>query len=430
MFQPIKEDFLHYLWKTKKVKPEDLVTTAGIEVQIVDYGTYNLDSGPDFFNAKVKIEDTLWAGNIEMHVFSSDWKTHGHSNDKAYDNVILHVVYEHDIDPEKDPKLAKIPTIELKGRIPKIYLDRYLALMQSQDVIPCQRLIGHVDSTKIELWKHALIVERLHQKANHAAAVLYQHNQDWESTLYVMLARYFGAKVNTAPFEMLAQNLPLQIILKNIDKPLSIEALVFGQAGMLKANYSDDYYRTLQEEYKFLQKKYELTPIQEVAWKFSKMRPVNFPTVRLAQFAALLQKEIHLFSRLKAIDRLEDLYPILEARPHDFWKTHFRFGKESPESEKNISKGFIDLLIMNTLAPIMYLYGKTMQEEIYIDRALQWLEAIKPEQNHVIKAWKDIGIRSKSAFDTQALLHLKQNYCDNFNCLNCKIGHEIIGKIV
>ncbi len=430
MFQPIKEDFLHYLWKTKMVKPEDLVTTNGIPIRIIDYGVYNVDSGPDFFNGKVEIDGTLWAGNIEMHVYSSDWKAHGHSTDKAYNNVILHVVYEHDLKPDSDDKPANIPTIELKGRIPKVFLDRYLSLIHSQLEIPCQRLINQVDPSKIEMWKHTLSVERILQKANHAAAVLYHHNNDWEETLYIMLAKYFGSKVNTAPFEMLAQNLPLNIILKNQDKSISVDALIFGQAGMLDANYSDEYYRQLQEEYRFLQNKYQLTPINRVAWKFSKMRPVNFPTVRLAQFAALLQKCSHLFSKIKEAADIDDLRMLLTAEPHNYWDNHYRFGKESPALNKVISKDFADLLVINTIAPVLYLYGKTIQDDAYIDRAIHWLESVKSEQNHIIRTWKNSGINTKSAFDSQALIHLKQNYCDQLKCLNCVIGHEIIGKIV
>ena len=429
MFQPVKEDFLHYLWKTKMVKPEDWVTTNGVPVRIVDYGVCNVDSGPDFFNAKVEMEGTLWAGNIEMHVYSSDWKSHGHNADRAYDNVILHVVYEHDLKPDSVEKPANIPTIELKGRIPKIFMERYLTLMQSQLEIPCQRLISHVDASRIGLWKYALTIERLHQKANHAATVLFHHNNDWEETLYIMLARYFGSKVNTAPFEMLAQNLPLNIILKNRDKPHAVDALFFGQAGMLDAVYTDEYYRQLKEEYRFLQKKYRLTPINPVAWKFSKMRPVNFPTVRLAQFAALLQKSTHLFSKIKEAAHVDDLRKLLTGEPHNYWNNHYRFGKESPVLNKEISEDFAGLLIINTIAPVLYLYGKTMQDDVYIDRAIYWLESVKSEQNHIIQAWKKSGINAKSAFDSQALIHLKQNYCNELKCLSCTIGHEIMGKL-
>lgn len=427
MFEPIKEDFLHYLWKTKKLKPEDLVTTDGICIQVVDYGQYNVNSGPDFFNAKVEIDGTLWVGNVEMHVNTSDWLKHGHSSDKAYDNVILHVVYEHDLSPTSDIALAKIPTIALKGRIPKIYLDRYLALIQSTDSIPCQRLIKNVDPTKIELWKYALIVDRLYQKANRTAAILFHQNSDWEETMYIMLAKYFGSQVNTAPFEMLAQNLPLKIIQKNMDRPLAIEALVFGQAGMLHTGYTDEYYIQLQKEYHFLQKKYQLTPINPVVWKFSKMRPINFPTVRLAQFASLLQNTIGLFSKIKEATDIATLHKLLSASPHTYWNEHYRFGAQSPVLEKSISMGFIDLLIINTIAPVLYLYGKTMQDDIYIDRAIQWLESLKAEQNQITKAWKAAGVKVKTAFDAQSLIHLKQNYCDEYNCLNCKIGHEIMG---
>lgn len=427
MIHPIKEDFLHYLWRTKKLNPQDLVTSDGIQIHIVDHGIYNVDSGPDFFNAKVEIGGILWAGNVEMHVFTSDWIKHGHTGDKAYDNVILHVVYEHDINPVKDVGLAKIPTIELKGRIPKIYLERYLSLVQSSDSIPCQRLIKNVDPAKIELWKYTLMVDRLHGKANQMASVLFQNTNDWEETLYIMLARYFGSKVNTEPFEMLAKSLPLRIIQKNHNKALSVEALVFGQAGMLQATYIDEYFLQLQEEYKFLQKKYQLSPINPVVWKFSRMRPVNFPTVRLAQFAALLRRSVNLFSKIQEVETIQELRSLLRAEPPSFWDTHYRFGKESPVLCKNISDEFIDLLMINTIAPILYLYGKTIDDSSFIDKAIHWLEAIKAEKNNIITAWRSAGVHVKTAFDSQALIHLKQHYCDEYRCLDCKIGHEIMG---
>lgn len=427
MFQPIKEEFLHYLWKTKKLNPENLVTTEGIPIHVKDYGNYNVNSGPDFFNAKIDIDGTIWAGNVEMHVYASDWIKHGHSTDKAYDNVILHIVYEYDLNSNADIALAKIPTIELKGRIPKIYLERYLSLVQSSDNIPCQRLIKNVDPSKIELWKYALLVDRIYQKANRTAAILFHQNNDWEETLYIMLAKYFGANVNTEPFEMLAQSLPFKILQKNIDNPLAISALIFGQAGMLKAGYEDDYYVQLQEEYRFLQNKYQLTPINPVVWKFSKMRPVNFPTVRLAQFAALIQISNNLFSKIKETSDLSTLRALLKAIPNPYWDNHYRFGKTSPYLDKSISDNFIDLLIINTIAPVIYLYGKMMQEESYIDKVIHWLDGIKAEQNQITKIWKAIGVKIKTAFDAQSLIHLKLNYCDEFKCLNCKIGHEIMG---
>lgn len=428
MVHPIKEDFLHYLWRTKKINAQDLVTSDGIKIHVVDNGIYNVDSGPDFFNAKVDIGGILWAGNVEMHVFTSDWIKHGHSKDKAYDNVILHVVYEHDINPNQDIDLAKIPTLELKGRIPKIYLERYLSLVLSMDAIPCQRLIKNVDPAKIELWKYNLMVDRLHSKANQMASILFQNTQDWEETLYVMLARYFGSKVNTEPFEMLAKSLPLRIIQKNHNNSLSIEALVFGQAGMLEATYKDDYFLRLQEEFQFLQKKYQLSPINSVGWKFSRMRPMNFPTVRLAQFAALLKSSVNLFSKIQEVETMEELRSLLRAEPPSFWNSHYRFGKESPILSKNISDEFIGLLIINTLAPILYLYGKTIDDASFIDKAIHWLESMKSEKNNIITAWKSAGVPSKTAFDSQALIHLKQHYCDEYRCLDCKIGHEIMGN--
>jgi hypothetical protein len=423
---PIKEDFLHYLWRIKKI-PLALETTDGRAVEILEFGVYNLDSGPDFFNAKIKLEDTVWVGNIEMHVFTSDWKKHGHQCDKAYDNVILHVVYE---DDRYDiPKVANqvVPTVALKGKIPKIYLDNYLNLVQSITDIPCKNMISSVAPSKIDLWKYTLSVERLHSKSLTVIEILKTTNYDWEETLYIMLARYFGAKVNIEPFEMLARSLPLSIINKNKDKRETLEALIFGQAGMLMANYEDEYFLSLKKEFQHQQKKYNLKPIDPVAWKFSKLRPMNFPTVRLAQFAGLLYRVTFLFSQIKETEIMDDIKKMLFSKASDYWDDHYRFGTVSTSSNKQTSSDFIDLLLINAVSPLLYTYGLLNDDQKYIDKAIQILENTQGETNHITKLWKSLGISTKSAFDTQALIHLKQNYCHEHKCLSCKIGHEIMG---
>lgn len=424
---PIKEDFLHYLWRTKKILPHHLQTTDGRMVDVIDYGMYNTESGPDFFNAKIKINDTIWAGNIEMHIFSSDWKKHGHQYDKAYDNVILHVIYEDDAITPVKVNDQIIPTIVLKGKIPKTYLDNYLHLIQSTTKIPCQAMIKNIDEAKIDLWKYSLSIERIHQKSLIVGEVLHATGQDWEETLYIMVARYFGSKVNTEPFEILARSLPLSIINKNKNKRESIEALLFGQAGMLSANYKDDYFIQLKNEYKFLQKKYNLKPMEPVIWKFGKLRPMNFPTVRLAQFAGLMYRVSFLFSQVKEAESVAELKNMFNAIVSEYWEDHYRFGMESNHISKNTSPEFVDLLLINAVSPVLYLYGKINDDHSMIDKAISIPEHINGEVNNITKLWKSMGVRVKTAFDTQALIHLKNNYCNEYKCLSCKIGHELLG---
>lgn len=423
---PIKEDFLHFLWRTKKISPQHFITTSGKKFEILNYGIYNLDSGPDFFNAKILIDDTIWAGNIEMHVFSSDWKKHRHQHDRAYSNVILHVVYEHDSEILNDDNFDPIPTLELKGKIPKQYLDHYLILMQSTLAIPCQGLIKSVSSDKIGLWKYSLTVERLQQKSILVKEILDSTAHDWEETLYIMLARYFGSKVNTEPFERLARSLPLSIVYKNKDRLSVLEALYFGQAGMMSANYSDEYYTSLQKEYKYQQKKLGLRPIDTVAWKFSKMRPVNFPTLRIAQFAALIYKVSFLFSKVKEAENTTEICNILKCTAADYWTTHYTFDTESKSVKKVMGNDFTELLLINAIAPILYHYGKVNNDDIYIEKSVYILEHLPSETNNITRLWEALGVQCKTAFDSQALVHLKNNYCHEFRCMQCKIGNEIM----
>lgn len=428
MLSPIKEDFLHYLWRTKKISPHHFETTDGRKVEIIDFGVYNVDSGPDFFNAKIKIGETVWAGNIEMHVFSSDWQKHNHQADKAYDNVILHVVYENDKNITLKNQHFPIPTIELKGKIPSIYLNQYLHLMQSQDEIPCSKLLRNVDMEKIQFWKYSLVVERLFQKSDKIKSLLDSTHQDWEETLYILIARYFGAKVNAEPFERLAKSLPLSIISKNKDKLHSIEALLFGQAGMLQADYKDEYFQNLKKEYNYLKHKYQLMSIDAVAWKFSKLRPVNFPTIRIAQFAYFLAHNHSFFAIIKEAQNASEIKNHIKSSASEYWDTHYKFEHESGHEKKLTGTDFVDIILVNAICPILYYYGKFHDDETYIDKAIHILEHLSPESNKITKMWKSYNLKSKTAFDSQALIQLKTHYCDTFQCLRCNIGHAILNQ--
>ena len=425
---PIKEEFLHYLWKTKKIPVNDTVTTEGDKFEIIDFGVYNSDSGPDFFNGKVKIGETLWAGNIEMHVFSSEWYVHRHQDDKAYENVILHVVYEHDKDIFRSDGTI-INTLELKGKIPRIYLENYLRLYQSPDALPCSYALSDVDKQKIGLWQHTLVAERLLRKSSWINKLLSQTHQDWEETFYIVLSRYFGSRVNTDPFEQLAASTPLSVLRKNRDNAKIIEAVLFGQAGMLDAKYNDEYFSELKKEYNYQRSKYNLRPIPAVMWKFSRMRPANFPTIRIAQLAAFISGNEAVFQQIKHAEDIKSIRVLFKNQPDVYWEKHYRFDYPAPKKQSAVlTDSFIDLLIINAVAPVVFQYGKATDDPIYTEKAFSILEQMAPEKNNIITSWNELGIPAEKAFNSQALIQLRSEYCNRKRCLECSIGHEVLAK--
>lgn len=428
MLPKIKEDFLHYLWRAKKISQNDLITTDGQSIDVMDFGHYNTEAGPDFLNARIKIDGTLWAGNVEMHVFSSDWHKHRHQNDKAYENVILHVVYEHDIPVTLKNAVHPLPVLELKGKIPKSFLQNYQFLMNSKDSIPCRSCVKTIDYSRVQWWKYALAIERLQRKSLYIKDILEKSQGDWEETCYIAMARYFGASSNTLPFEMMASHTPYSLIMKNKDKKLSLEALFFGQAGMLHADYQDAYFRSLKEEYVFLQRKYQLNPIDPVLWKFGRLRPVNFPTVRIAQFAGFLHRSGFLFSEIREAENNTEIRSLFQSDTDPYWTTHYTFGKESSSLSKAISPAFTNILIINAVTPILYLYGKMTDQQKYIDKAVTFLEETQAEKNRITQMWTSLGMEIRSALDSQAWIELKTQYCQEFRCLSCRIGHEILSQ--
>ncbi len=427
MEQVVKEDLLYYLWKTKSFEYRDLTTQDGLSVEIIHYGHQNHDSGPDFFDAKVKIGDTVWAGNVEMHVHSSDWDRHAHEVDPAYDNVILHVVYDHD----KEVYTAnerRLPCIELKDRIDKRIQKKYARLVTSKQWIPCEKILPEIDSGYIAMWLQRMISERLAQKTDYLSRIVESTGRDWEESTYIFLSRYMGAKVNTEPFETLARSLPLAILLKNKDDLHKIEALLFGQAGMLEGNHTDLYFKSLKKTYNFLSKKYGLNPLEPRYWKFAKMRPVGFPTIRIAQLAKIIYLTNHIFSTLISEKDTREIKRIFEIEASSFWDDHYRFGKESPHQVKKIGAGMIDLIIINVVAPIIFLYGKSIDNQEYCDRAIDHLDRVKPEKNKITEKFKSLGVQCKTAVDSQALIQLKKEYCDYKKCASCAIGSRILKK--
>ncbi|HVW98775.1 MAG TPA: DUF2851 family protein [Mucilaginibacter sp.] len=421
------EDFLHYVWKFRLYDRKDLQTTAGEELEIFSPGLNNPDSGPDFQTARVRIGDTIWAGNVEVHISSSDWERHGHARDNAYDNVILHVVYKDD-KPLSLRNGRAVPTLELQNRIPDELYQRYHNLVfGEQKIIPCEAGIGAVDELTIQNWLARVLVERLEKRSEAVINALKYNRGDWEETFYQFLAANFGFKTNALPFELMAKSLPQITLAKHKNNPLQIEALIFGQAGFLKGEFNDDYPRKLKSEYGFLQKKYKLIPVDTHLWKFMRLRPQNFPTIRLAQFAALVVNANHLFSKvleIKDVSALRGLF--LEIETNEYWDTHYRFDVESPPAAKGMGAASVDILLLNTLTLFLFSYGRHNQLQHYINRSLKLLEHLPHEKNNIITDFINLGVKIKTAFDSQALLELKNNYCDYKKCLHCGVGNKIL----
>ena len=421
------EDFIHYIWKFRLFDRENLQTTAGENIEVFSAGLPNSDSGPDFHNARLRIGDTTWAGNVEIHLNSSDWHKHHHTNDKAYDNVILHVVYRDD-EPIILTNGRPLPTLELRDRISPNLYNRYRHLIYgSQQIIPCEGSVRHVDDITLRNWLTRVLVERLEKRSTAVIAALEKNRGDWEETFYQFLAAQFGFKTNAVPFELMAKSLPQLTLAKHKNNPLQIEALIFGQAGFLDENFTDEYPQKLKEEYGFLQKKYNLIPVEKHLWKFMRLRPQNFPTIRLAQFAALIVRSNHLFSKvldIKDTASLRKLFSDLEINP--YWDTHYRFDTASKSLTKSLGQSSIDILLLNTFVLFLFSYGKHNQLEHFINRSLKLLETLPAEQNNIVTNFDLIGIKVNTAFDSQALLELKNNYCDHKKCLQCGVGNKIL----
>jgi hypothetical protein len=421
------EDFIHYIWKFRLFGRDNLQTTTGESLEVFSAGLPNSDSGPDFHNARIRIGDTTWAGNVEIHINSSDWHKHNHTHDGAYKNVILHVVYRDD-EPIILPDGRALPALELKERIPPDLYQRYHSLIYgSQQFIPCEASLRSVDDMTLRNWLTRVLVERLEKRSKAVTAALEKNKGDWEETFYQFLAAQFGFKTNALPFELLAKSLPQLTLAKHKNNPLQIEALVFGQAGFLEDEFRDAYPNKLKEEYNFLRKKYNLTPIEKHLWKFMRMRPQNFPTIRLAQFAALIVRSNHLFSKvldIKDVTQLKELFTRLEVNP--YWDTHYRFDAESKASSKVLGQSSVDILLLNTFVLFLFSYGKHNQQEYFINRSLKLLEKLPAEQNNIVTNFDSVGIKVNTAFDSQALLELKNSYCSYKKCLQCGVGNKIL----
>lgn len=421
----MKEDFLHYIWQHKLFTTTTLQTTTHKEIVIKKVGVLNTNAGADFFNAQLKIDNQLWAGNVEIHVKSSDWYVHGHEKDTNYDNVILHVVWEYD-SPVYRSDNTEIQTLELSKYVAKDVFEKYQNLFSiPKKWINCEKDIHKIDDFTLNNWKERLYFERLEQKSGLILDLLSKSNNDWEAVLFKLLAKNFGLKVNGDSFLQVANSLDFSVVRKEGDTAEKLEALLMGQAGLLLDTKEDVYYNELKNEYHYLAKKHNLKIQKTLRVKFFRLRPTNFPTIRLAQLASLYAMYQNLFSKLNELKSLEDFYQMLSVKASNYWSTHYNFDAESKKSAKKLTKSFIDLLLINTIIPLRFIYqthiGKANQEEI-----LELIKAIKPEKNSIIDRFTTLKVNSISAFETQSLLELKNNYCSKYKCLQCAVGAILI----
>ncbi|MCT4636814.1 MAG: DUF2851 family protein [Bacteroidales bacterium] len=419
----MNEYFLQYIWQNKLfATPEK--TTCGKNIKIISVGTLNRDAGPDFFNAKVEIDNTVWAGNIEIHKNSSDWYLHNHHNDKTYNNVILHIVKNNDKVTISENGIT-IPAMELK--YDTVLEKNYTNLLIEPYTIHCKDEINKVNEIDIAFWMHNLTMERVEYKTNTLKAILKRNNYNWEESFYQFVARYFGFNTNALPFEMMARCTPQKIVAKERLNIVRTEALMFGQAGMLSTiTIEDDYIKILKSEYVYLQQKYDLHPIGPHLWRFMRMRPQNFPTVRIAQFSDLLFRSVSLFSKVIEENDIENLRKLFNCTGSEYWENHYILGKASVYAKKQLGPKAVDSIIINVVVPALFAWSDAINNSDYKERAINMLEQISAENNSIIEKWRETGIVPVNASDSQALIHLYNEYCTNKRCIECRIGHQII----
>ncbi|HLN21624.1 MAG TPA: DUF2851 family protein [Bacteroidales bacterium] len=425
----MKEEFLHYLWKNCLFDSSCLKDNEGNTITVMHPGQYNHDSGPDFFDARIVIGDTLWAGNVEIHNQASQFILHGHHKDPAYDNVILHVVAAND-KSVFNSRGVEILTIELK--FSEALYESYLDLVNNPCIIACQDHLSEVDHFMVRQWLSVVSIERMERKTFHVGKLIEETGNDWEEVLYRMICRYFGFRINSEPFERLSRVLPSRIIHKHSD-PFQVEALLFGAAGMLEEGLfpgalKDQYYKDLIKEFKILSSKYGIVPLHGWIWKFSRLRPVNFPTVRISQLASMLSASGGLFSRILECDCVDRLKKLLEVPASSYWRDHYLFGKQSRITSRNTGDQATGLLIINAIIPVMFVFGKLRGRQELCERAVELLEKLEPESNKIIMEWNNAGIQPGSAFMSQALIELRNEYCSKRKCIECRIGNYLISK--
>ncbi|WP_306353247.1 DUF2851 family protein [Flavobacterium sp. '19STA2R22 D10 B1'] len=420
----MKEDFLHYLWRYKKFTLTNLQTTQGEYITIINVGQYLQLSGPDFFNAQIIIGNQKWAGNVEIHLKSSDWYVHNHENDEAYENVIIHVVWEDDMAVFRKNN-SEVPVLQLKEYVSQEMIKNYTTLSITKKWIYCEEELKKINNFIINNWQERLFFERLERKAIDIEQELRRTDNDWEAVLFYALSKNFGLNTNGEQFLKMAQSIPFTVIRKERFDILNLEALFFGRIGLLLFPKEDQYYNNLKKRFEYLQEKYQLKKIHIDSVQFFKHRPDNFPTIRLSQLASVYHSQDNLFSKIIKCHNIEELYSIFEVTTSAYWQSHYLFDRSSTWKKKKISKNFIHLIIINTIIPIQFAYakyrGKDAAEEI-----IKFLKEVPPEVNVIIDKFSRYGIKSKNAFETQALIQLKKEYCNHRRCLNCAIGMKLM----
>ena len=429
------EQLLHYTWKHKLYPLKELTTSDGQRVEIVDPGLHNRNAGPDFFNAKIRIGSTMWVGNVEIHDKSSDWYQHGHDKDSRYDNVVLHVAAELDTEVMKSNG-EYVPQLQLS--VPDDVLTHYDELQKTDEYPPCYKVIPDLSALIIHSWMAALQTERLEQKTEAIRKRAELCNGSWEDAYFVTLARNYGFGINGEVFEQWAYNIPLNAVAHHRDDLFQIEAIFMGQAGLLELDsipeyyqkdaLNDGYFAKLRNEYQYLAHKFSMKPIDFKLWRFLRLRPQNFPHIRISQLANLYYQQKAGLSQLIECETLDELKNVLKSQVTPYWETHYTFGSTSPKNEKHLSYGSINLLMINTAIPMLFAYGRHTTKEVLCDKAFDFLEQLKAENNHIIRMWQQVGLPVKTAGDSQALIQLKKEYCDKKECLRCRFGYEYLRR--
>ncbi len=421
----MNEQFLQYIWKFRLLNP-DLRTSGGEKLAVLHPGIQNTDGGPDFFNARIRINTNIWAGNVEVHYRSSDWIRHRHQFDPAYENVILHVVYENDQAIRTKHK-EMMPTLIMRNNFPASIEERYTQIMQNHLWIPCYKLLNGAGTNILRLWAPALATERLTAKSGFVLRLLDEY-ADWDEVLYILLSSGFGFRINALPFELLARSIPLRIVRKNADSLFKLEALFYGQSGLLCKHPGDKYKRSLQAEYRYQQAKYNLKPLKPGLWKMLRLHPQNFPDIRISQLVQCLyncKAEPGMLLNITETDKLKDFFRLSAS---EYWNRHYRFGRTSGKKEKKIGCGSAGLLLINILAPFFFAYGSARDFSPLRMRAVELLESIEGEDNHETRMWQSLGMNAGNALESQALIQLKRTYCDHKRCLECRIGLKVLDK--
>ena len=424
----MKEEFLHWVWLNRLFKAGSLSDREAGKIEVTDPGQYNRDSGPDFFNTRLRTGGTEWAGNTEIHINASDWYRHGHHTDHAYDNVILHLVNNEDTDVFTASG-RRLMTVRLE--FDPVLWENYIDFANNPSLLACTGLIDRVDGMTVSRWLYLIAVGRLERKGNEIRDVLEKTGNDWEETLYRLVSRCYGFRVNTGPFEMLASRLPLKIIRKHSDNLLQVEALLFGTAGLLdetlfREAVRDEYHLALTREYRMLMAKYSIKPVDGWMWKFNRLRPANFPTIRLSQLAAMLVHSQGLFSRILECHDIRTLKTILSVMASEYWANHYLFGREVPLHSRHAGQQSVELLIINAVSPLIFAYGKIKNIKERCDSAVELLDALPPEANSVVNDFIAAGLKPESALASQALVELRTLWCRHRRCLDCMIGSTLI----